>query len=195
MVPTNELESYPRRSKRRWLIAALGVAVVGVLLALTLRPADQENRAPDFALPLLSGERTLNSEDLAGHPVVLNFWASWCDPCREEIPVIESVWNEYKDRGVVVVGINVQDTEGAARAFEKEFGMTYPLVTDYEGDVSKKLGVVGLPVTVFIDRDWTLLGSESGADTDQKERGTVVLGAISRNQLVSNIERMLEAED
>src|SRR5690606_17496143 len=103
--------------------------------------------APEFTLPVLvSGpglppvgeELTLTS--LRGKVVVLNMWASWCDPCRDEAPILESVWNRYRDRGVVVLGANVRDLEGKALEFHETYGMSFPSVRDGEGDVMNDYG-------------------------------------------------------
>src|SRR5688500_5297220 len=76
-------------------------------------------KAPDFSLPLVGGGR-LSSDDLKGGPVVVNFWASWCVPCREEAPILEAKWQEYRDQGVTVLGVNVQDSAGDATEFAEE---------------------------------------------------------------------------
>ena len=96
---------------------------------------------------------TLDLADLRGSVVVLNFWASWCPPCRWEMPAFEKIWQEYRDRGVVFVGVAVSDTEEAVRAFAEEAGVTYPLALNEEGDLMVTYGVLGLPTTILIDTE------------------------------------------
>ena len=105
----------------------------------------------DLPLTLLNGE-TLRLSDLKGNVVVLNFWASWCPPCRWEMPAFEKVWQEYRDKGVVFVGIAVGDVERDAREFAEGAGITYPLGLDSTAQFARKLGVLQLPTTFLFDR-------------------------------------------
>ncbi|MBI2852058.1 MAG: TlpA family protein disulfide reductase [Chloroflexi bacterium] len=118
--------------------------------------------AADFTLPLFSGG-DLALSSLRGQPVVINFWASWCPPCREEAPILEKVWRDYKDKGVTFIGIDIQDTEAAARAYIKEFDITYPNVRDEKGRATIDYGVSGIPVTFFIDRNGVIISRWVGA--------------------------------
>jgi cytochrome c biogenesis protein CcmG/thiol:disulfide interchange protein DsbE len=145
---------------------------------------------PEFTLPLLGTSRTLSSEELKGHPVVLNFWASWCIPCREEAPALQSAWERYEKRGVRIVGVNLQDSEQDAKDFVKEFGLTYPIVRDPNLSMWTKLGVAGLPETFFLDRNWVFVGVGSGREVGQSGT-TKILGAIQPALLDSQIRTML----
>jgi cytochrome c biogenesis protein CcmG/thiol:disulfide interchange protein DsbE len=193
MVPLDELEQ--RRRPRRWrsvlvLLPAMGFVA---LLWWGLQRADPnvtaESRAPAFELPRLEGG-SLSSSELEGRPVVINFWASWCTPCREEAPLLERTWREYKDDGVVILGINIKDSITEARKFVDEFGITYPIVRDESGELERDFGLTGLPETFFIDHEWRFIGSVSGSEVGTRQ-GIVVLGAISEEQLVTNIEILL----
>ena len=106
--------------------------------------------APSFTLTLFDG-RTVNLNDLQGKAVLLNFWASWCVPCRAEARALEAAWQKYKDRDVVFLGVNIQDKEEDARAFMKEFGITYLNGHDESGKIAIDYGVWGIPETFFID--------------------------------------------
>lgn len=118
--------------------------------------------APDFTITTFDGVRFRLSEQ-RGKVVVINFWASWCIPCREEAPFLESAWRQYKDKGVVFVGVDIQDTESAARAYIKEFDITYPNGPDVSGEITIDYGVSGIPVTFFVDKEGRVAGRWVGA--------------------------------
>lgn len=187
--------------RKRWLRIMLALvpalAFIGVLSIAVLRSdsqADAGKTAPAFELPLLDGSGTLAEEDLEGRAVVINFWASWCIPCREEAPLFQKAWESYRDEGVVFLGVNIKDAQSDAREFVKEFGITYPVVRDLEQTLTQDFGVKGLPETFFVDHRWTFIGAISG--TASGEQGsTVILGAVSEDELISNIEILLRRMD
>ena len=132
--------------------------------------------APDFTLTTFKGT-TISLEDLRGKPVVINFWASWCPPCRIEAPLIERTWRAYKKRGLIFLGVNIQDRKEDALNYIREFAVTYPNGPDPTGEISIDYGVSGLPVTFFVSRD-----------------GEIVrrwVGAIERSVLISSIEEIM----
>jgi peroxiredoxin len=117
------------------------------------RGLGQGARAPDFSAPRFDGG-TLRLTDLRGKAVVMNFFASWCPPCRAEARDLETTFRKYRDRGIVFLGVNIeQDTWDDARAFLKEFGISYPAVRDERADIARKYQLYGLPTTYFIDKD------------------------------------------
>ena len=121
--------------------------------------------APPFTLTLFD-DGALRLDDLRGKVVVLNFWASWCYPaCYEEAPVLEEGWRTYRDRGAVIVGIDIQDTEEGARRFIEQFGLTFPNGPDPRGKISIDYGVYGVPETFFIDRQGRIRAKHVGAVT------------------------------
>ncbi len=167
-------EAAQRRASRVWLWAALAVAVaVLAVLGAGLRrdprrlPSPLVGRpTPAFSLPLLNGG-VLRSEALRGRVVVVNFWASWCYPaCYDEAPHLQRLWDRYGERGVVVVGINIQDTEAGARAFVRRFGQTFPVGRDRTGSIAIDFGVVGVPETYLIDRQGRIVFKHAGAVTE-----------------------------
>jgi cytochrome c biogenesis protein CcmG/thiol:disulfide interchange protein DsbE len=109
-------------------------------------------QAPEFAHERLDGDGRLALSSLAGKAVVLNFWASWCTPCKEEAPFLEQVWRENRERGLVVVGYDAKDFRADARRFANRFGLTFPLVFDGPGDSLEDWGVTGFPETFVLDR-------------------------------------------
>ncbi|MFN3337083.1 MAG: TlpA family protein disulfide reductase [Thermomicrobium sp.] len=122
-----------------------------------------ERAAPDFVLPDLRGGAAIRLADYRGKIVVLNFWASWCPPCREEAPILREFARRYAESGVVIVGIDVWEKNwNDGRAFLDEFGVPYPNAYDTEGRVTIDYGVSGVPETFFISPDGRLLGKYTG---------------------------------
>lgn len=105
--------------------------------------------APGFSLTAFDGSE-FSLEDHANQPVLLYFWASWCEPCKTEAPLIEKLWAEYKDKGYVFVGMNIWDSETEAQDFAKRYGLTFPVVRDRENAVYLDYGVDNLPLALFL---------------------------------------------
>jgi cytochrome c biogenesis protein CcmG, thiol:disulfide interchange protein DsbE len=163
----------------RWLVPLAAVPVLA-LLAYGFRLNPREIRTPllgrpaaAFALRSFEGApMTLAAQQ--GKVVVLNFWASWCYPsCYEEAPVLERGWRAYRDRGVVVLGVDIQDKDEAGRKFINDFSLTFANAPDRDGKVSVDYGVYGVPETFFIDRQGRIRVKHVSAVTDQVFRETV----------------------
>jgi cytochrome c biogenesis protein CcmG/thiol:disulfide interchange protein DsbE len=165
------------------LVAAGFVALLayGIATKSTDRTIDDSIRsgrtiaAPGFALDVLVAGRDvdprvraaeadgrLRLSELRGAPVVLNFWASWCVPCRQEAPGLQRFWQAERARGAVVLGLNMQDVTDDARAFVGQFGMTYPNVRDGGNGVARRYGTTGLPETFFISPRGRIVGHVIG---------------------------------
>ena len=142
-------------------------AVVGLLALLVWKIANQpsvpKGAAPGFTLPRLDTGGELSLASLKGKAVVLNFWASWCQPCKAEAHLFESAWQRWRSRDVVVVGIDSQDFATDARRFARHFGMTYPLVRDGPAKLKDRYGVTGFPETFFVNRRGRIVGHIGGA--------------------------------
>jgi cytochrome c biogenesis protein CcmG, thiol:disulfide interchange protein DsbE len=113
--------------------------------------------APDFELKTLAGE-TIKLSDLRGQPVLVNLWATWCPPCRAEMPTLETVYNDYRGQGFTVLAVNMtsQDDPQAVPPFIKERGLTYPILLDEKGEIAKAYQMKSLPSSFFINRDGTI---------------------------------------
>jgi cytochrome c biogenesis protein CcmG/thiol:disulfide interchange protein DsbE len=160
----------PGRVQRIAQLAALiGVAALLALLiwkvafGRTTGAADElaEGKlvhAPAFTLDRLDRDGQLAVADLKGKAVVVNFWASWCIPCRDEAPVLQKTYERYRDQGLVVLGVDVNDFRQDARRFMKRYGLSYPVVYDGKGSTVGKWGVRGFPETFFVDRTGKLVG-------------------------------------
>jgi peroxiredoxin len=129
-------------------------------------PAAETGRAaPGFRLAGLNGG-TVNLTDYRGKYVLLNFWASWCGPCRGETPALQKLYSQAGNKDLVVIGVNQQETQGAAKSFIDEFGVTYPVALDRSGDVSVAYRANILPVSVLIDPQGVIRQIWNGKLTD-----------------------------
>lgn len=147
------------------IIAFVIVLAVIVLFAIGIQMRSakpvEKGLAPQFTMPLFDGG-TFSLAENKGKVVVVNFWASWCIPCRQEAPILENTWRKYKDRGVVFVGVDYVDTDKEAMAFIKEFGVTYPNGPDIGTERARAFRIQGVPETYFIGKDGQLYGNHIG---------------------------------
>jgi cytochrome c biogenesis protein CcmG/thiol:disulfide interchange protein DsbE len=124
--------------------------------------------APAVTLEKLDGSGTMSLAELRGKVVVLNFWASWCGPCKDEAPLLEQISVQYRSQGVVVLGIDSQDATSDGRKFAARYGLTYPLLHTAGSDLSHSWGVTGYPETFLLDRQGRVVhhfpGAVSGRD-------------------------------
>ena len=161
---------------------AVAVAAVVGLLALLIWKIVSDNGgaasalkkgehplAPGFTLPRLDRQGKLSLASLRGKVVVLNFWASWCVPCKKEAPRLEAASKRFGPRGVVVVGVDAQDFSGDARRFMRRYGVTYPVVHDGPGSTLSRYGVTGFPETFFVRRDGRLTGDRVEGEVGEEE--------------------------
>ena len=170
-------------SKKIWIISAIffaalivgGVTLMGSTdFSASLPTSTNMSVAPDFKLVSLSGKEVRLS-DLKGKPVVLNFWASWCGPCREESPLLGSTAKKYDDN-VEFLGVAVNDSEDKVKTFSKRSGMDYHIGLD-NGSIADAYNVNGIPATFFIDSDGQIVDTW--------------VGGISEENLTTRIEKLL----
>ena len=150
------------------------VAIIYVLTALLVAPASQAAMpkigvaAPDFALKSSSGKNLKLSEH-RGEVVMINFWATWCGPCRQELPLLNRLHEQYRKAGFTLLGVNIDDSPDAAQTMAKKLGVTFPVLFDTEKRVSRLYDVNAMPSTVLIDRDGKVryihLGYRAGYET------------------------------
>lgn len=162
-------------SWRKIAITLTPVLAVLALLVYGLVGTDPKERpstlvhgpAPNFRLRSFGGEE-IELARLRGKGVVLNFWASWCKPaCYREAPHLQAAWEKYRDRGIMVLGVDIQDKDEEARKFIKRFGFTFPNMPDPKGLVSIDYGMYGVPETFFIDPKGVIAGKHIGVLTAQ----------------------------
>ncbi len=132
--------------------------------------------APDFTLSTLEGDSVTLSQ-LKGSIVVINFWATWCPSCREEMPRLEAVYKEFKGRGLVVLGVDIKEDKGTVARFIQEVGLTFPIPMDSDGAISDRYQVHGLPTSFFVDREGSIR--------------FLSVGAMSETTIRSRVEKMM----
>lgn len=133
------------------------VVVVGIALAQQNRGTPTAGPAPDFTVTTFDGQ-TMSLADLRGQVVVVNFWASWCGPCRDEAPLYESLWQRYRDQNVTFLGITYVDDPANSQAFIDQYGITYPNAPDVGTVISKERYLItGVPETFVIDQDGNIV--------------------------------------
>ncbi|MBI5328772.1 MAG: TlpA family protein disulfide reductase [Deltaproteobacteria bacterium] len=137
----------------------------------------EDDVAVSFSLKLLDGKR-FSLNDMKGKPVIINFFASWCHPCRLESPAFQRVYTRYKDKGAVFIAIAIQDTEAKVLDYVKEFGIAFPVGLDSEGNISELYKIYGIPKTFIIGKDGRF--------------SYIHMGEIAEADLIKEIEKALK---
>ena len=145
------------------------VAIIGLLTPLAVSAAEVSKPAPDFTLKSLSGEN-LKLSEMAGNVVLINFWASWCGPCREEMPLLNALHSKYESLGFTVLGVNVEEDVNGAKGFLKNFPVDFPVLLDNTNRVSKQYKVIAMPTTVVVDRDGNMRYLHQGYKSGDEEK-------------------------
>ncbi len=140
---------------RTGAIIAIGTAFISVAtLCFTVAPTARAGApapAPEFALPAMDGSE-LRLSELKGQVVMINFWATWCGPCRQEMPLLQQLQVKYEPLGFTLVGINVEPESAGARTWLEKVPVTFPILFDRQNQVAERFGVQGMPSSVFVDR-------------------------------------------
>ena len=173
----------------RWIQVLVFVLIIGLILlfAFGLRARGEaqlaSGLAPDFTITSFEGQ-TIKLSELRGKVVVINIWASWCPPCRDEAPFLEKTWRQFKDRGVVFIGVDYVDSETAAKAYLKEFGITYFNGPDIGSEIYQRFRAKGVPETYFVGKDGNLAGNVLGPITRDS-------AFMTERQFVQKLEELL----
>lgn len=161
---------------RTWRLAAIllflvmGVAACGESQAAALQGVNMGNRARNFTLETVDGDH-VSLKDFEGKVVLINFWATWCPPCRAEIPDIQATYEARRGDGFVVLGVNVEESRATVQQFMGEFEMTYPVLLDEGGKVLQMYRANGLPMSVIVDREGVIRARHVGyLSADQLEK-------------------------
>ena len=172
-----------RMQLQKWSKSVILALAVGVIIALAVFPLEETPQqsnasssrlvgklASDFTLSTLDGVE-LSLSQFRGQPVLINFWASWCLPCREEMPELVQSYEDHKAEGFMTLGVNLtySDTVPDAQAFASEFNVTFPVLLDKDGTVAEKLyQIPGVPTSIFINRDGTIERIQVGVMTNKQ---------------------------
>ena len=154
-------------SWRRWLPPAIALVATGTFLLRRAEMAPGANLAPRFVAQTLSTPAEARSlDDYAGAPLLVNVWATWCDPCREEMPSLERLYREYRDRGLRVVAISIDDggQVDLINEFVSEHGLTFIVLHDPKGAIMRQYPVRGVPQTFLISRDGAIRATRYAED-------------------------------
>lgn len=180
----NELEPQPTEAqppRRRLSLGAVVllvgmlavVAVVGIALLRARQTQPTSGPAPDFTVTTFDGE-DIRLSALRGQVVVINFWASWCPPCRDEAPLLQALWERYRDQGVLFLGITYVDSESDSLAFIEEFGITYPNAPDVGTFISKEQYFIqAVPETFVVDQDGNIVDFLWSLDSEERLSNTL----------------------
>ncbi len=181
--PVSAQETATRAQQMVLLVG--GLLILGLTAIFAWKMYDEaqvlvvDGPAPDFTLPLFEGG-DITLSDLRGQVVVVNFWASWCIPCRDEAPFLERAWRKYRDQGVMFIGVDYLDTDKDAQAFLAEFEVSYPNGPDIGTKIAKQYHLTGVPETYFIAKDGRL--------------GDLEIGPLTETRLVQAIAKLLQEE-
>jgi cytochrome c biogenesis protein CcmG/thiol:disulfide interchange protein DsbE len=189
LTDTSQEPIVPSRKLPGWVILlGIGVLFVAGLLGLMLAKPPQKSlcdeAAPDWSLTLFDEyqgglpKKTVALQDLRGKGVVLNFWASWCQPCEQEAADLEAAWRKYRDQGIVFVGVDYLDQDPSAKRYLQKFDITFPNGPDLASKVSKRYTIRGVPETFFIDPQGELVGCRK-------------IGPLTPNELDQRIAEIL----
>jgi len=151
-VPDSQIMTGKEPASLKAIFQDAGVHFVG----------EQEIQAPDFTLQDLTG-KSVHLTELQGKIVFLNFWATWCPPCRAEMPSIENLYNRYKEKDVHVLAVNLQEEAPVVRTFLEKNPFTFPIVLDSSGSTAQLYGIRGIPTTFILDRKGNVLGTLVGS--------------------------------
>lgn len=175
-----EMSAAPRSKRTGLIIAFAAILALLALLAWGLKKVQagplENGIAPDFSITGFDG-RPFKLSEHRGHVVIVNFWASWCPPCREEAAYLEQTWRKYEGQDVVFVGVDWVDTEKEARAYIKEFDITYINGPDIGTRAAQAYNIQGVPETFFVAKNGELRG--------------VHIGPLASPQLDEKIEELL----
>ena len=130
--------------------------------SLGIQRIDPPQKAEDFTLRTLEGER-VSLKAYRGKVIFLNFWATWCGPCRMEMPSMEKLWQDFKEEDFLILAVNIQEESKLVSSFMKEMNLSFPVLLDEKGSVARSYGIRGIPTTLFLNPKGETIGTAVGA--------------------------------
>src|SRR6266849_3650016 len=173
---TNVSRSWAGQRVRAALSGGFALALLAAAACGTQPVARLGSPAPDFKLQDVDGE-SISLADLKGKPVLINFWATWCQPCREEMPAMQELYDQYRDRGLVILAIDMEEDSRQVRRWVDQGGYSFTFLLDSEGEQVKRYNVTAAPTSYFVGPD--------GVIRDLK------LGALSRAEMQTKVEKLV----
>lgn len=171
------------RSRTIMRMVILGVIFMGIAVAIyngfvkDKTVVQTGSQAPDFVLPTLEGDK-LQLSSLRGKGVVLNFWGTWCQPCKDEMPDLEKAYQALKDQGIVVLGVNIGETEVAVKSFKDRYHLTFPIAMDQSKEITQLYAIGPIPTTYFIDKNGIV-------------KKIVIGGPMSEQTIMDNMKQIM----
>ncbi len=129
--------------------------------SLGIQRIDPPQKTEDFTLRTLEGER-VSLKDYRGKVIFLNFWATWCGPCRMEMPSMEKLWQDFKEENFLILAVNIQEESKLVSSFMKEMNLSFPVLLDEKGSVARSYGIRGIPTTFFLNSEGETIGTAVG---------------------------------
>ncbi|HZR45387.1 MAG TPA: TlpA disulfide reductase family protein [Candidatus Manganitrophaceae bacterium] len=171
--PPGGAQAPPGLPLQRTILFVFLLLLSGILTGMGSKPPQVSGTAPDFQTTLSSGE-PVSSKDYRGKSVLLTFWATWCEPCKKEMPEIQAAYEAHKEEGLTVLAVNFGEKGGEAQAFADKMGLTFPVLLDRKINIAEQYGVVSLPVTFFIDRNGMIRERVFGGTLTKERIGEIV---------------------
>lgn len=171
-------KTYRKKRKRLVFRSALLLVMAGLVVFAVFSSLKEEDaviakgeKAPNFQLKKFSSDETVTLRDLEGKGVMLNFWATYCDPCKDEMPFMNDLYEEYQDRGVEILAVNLDATDIVVERFQEEYDISFPILRDRQGQVMDLYNIGPIPTSIFINPDGEIVEQVQGALTLGKLEG------------------------
>ncbi len=173
---TNPKRKQTERQRQKWLLIVFGIAVMGIaVLMLIFSSGTAGAQVPDFTATTLSGE-TVHLTDYKGQVVMLNFWATWCPPCKAEMPTIQAAYKYYREQGFTVLAINNREQSTQIQPFANALALTFPIVLDTDSALQDTFAIKGYPTSLFISDAGEVYATHTGMLTPQQLDGYITAG-------------------
>ena len=165
-----------KRQRQKWLLIGFGIGVAGIVaLMLIFSRGSAGSPVPDFTATTLSGE-TVHLTDYKGQVVMLNFWATWCPPCKAEMPTIQIAYKQYHEQGFTVLAINNREQATQIQPFANALALTFPIVLDTDSALQDTFAIKGYPTSLFISDAGEVYATHTGMLTPQQLDGYIATG-------------------